>query len=111
MDQPTPNQQSDEQVRRGFERRYLMLGLAIVGDFGAILAVPAIAGAILGVRLDAHYGTRPWLLVLCLLLAASLSAVAVYRRAKRYNERYQALMREERQMLGNNGNNKDGNSR
>jgi F0F1-type ATP synthase assembly protein I len=100
MDQSAPHQPDEERTRRDFERRYLMLGLAIVGDFGVVLAVPAILGAVLGVRLDARYGTRPWLLVVCLLLAAALSTVAIYRRAKRYNERYQSLIREERQAVG-----------
>ncbi|MBI4457475.1 AtpZ/AtpI family protein [Candidatus Uhrbacteria bacterium] len=73
------------------DRRYLMLAVRIVGEFGAIIAVPAVLLALTGMRLDALYGTRPRFLIAGFVLAAVLSAVAIYRKAKRFGKEYQEI--------------------
>ena len=92
---------------RSFEHRYLMLGLAITGDFGVVLAVPALAAAWLGTRLDGRYSTKPLWLIVCLVLSAVASAVIIKRRAKEYGDRFQGLIDEENRMRSANKANKD----
>ena len=70
----------------------MLFGLRIVGDFGATIAVPAVLGALAGRWLDAKWGTHPWALVLCLVLAFSGTALIVMRKAKSYGSEYQKLI-------------------
>jgi len=71
--------------------KYVTLAFRIIGEFGAIIAVPVVLLAWLGKRLDARYGTSPWLLIAGFVLAAALSVVAVQRRAKAFGREYEAL--------------------
>lgn len=73
-------------------RDYYLLGLRIVGDFGATLALPAVAAAVLGTRLDAAWGTRPYALFAALALAALLSALMIRKKASLYGKLYQDLV-------------------
>jgi F0F1-type ATP synthase assembly protein I len=73
------------------DRKYLLLGLRIVGEFGFIIAAPVVFLTILGKRLDQRYNSAPLFLVSGFVLAASLSAVSIYRRAKRLGEEYLAI--------------------
>lgn len=73
-------------------RAYQMFGLRIVGDFGATLAIPAVAAALLGSRLDAAWGTKPYALLAALALAFGLSALVIRKKASRYGQEYQELV-------------------
>ena len=73
------------------DRPFYLLGLRVVGDFGATLAVPVVALSWLGKTLDARWGTKPFLLTAGFLFAATLSAVSIFRKAKRYDKEFQAL--------------------
>lgn len=73
------------------DRKYILLGLRIVGEFGAIIAVPVVLLAMLGKYLDGKYGTSPWLLIAGFTLAFALSSVSVYSRAKRFRDEYMSI--------------------
>lgn len=73
------------------DRRYWVFGLRIAGDFGATIAIPVVVFAYLGKRLDARWGTAPWLLIAGFALAALISGAIIYRKAKRYGKEYQNL--------------------
>ncbi|MEK7532534.1 MAG: AtpZ/AtpI family protein [Patescibacteria group bacterium] len=73
------------------DRRYWLLGLRIAGDFGATIAIPVVAFAYLGKRLDVRLGTAPWFLIVSFALAALISGVLIYRKAIRYGKDYQQL--------------------
>lgn len=73
------------------DRGYYLLGLRIVADFGATIAVPIVVFAWLGQRLDARWGTKPWLLITGFVLAALISGGSIYRKAKAYGKEYQEL--------------------
>ncbi len=73
-------------------RAYYFLGLRIVGDFGATLAIPAVAAAWIGVRLDARWGSKPWALIACLALAFGLTSIVIRRKAAAYGKAYQNLV-------------------
>jgi F0F1-type ATP synthase assembly protein I len=73
-------------------RAFYLLGLRIMADFGATLAVPAVLGAWIGAKLDARWGTKPYALFGCLLLAFGLSALSLKRKAVAYGAAYQRLV-------------------
>lgn len=79
------------QAKKSNDRRYLIFGLRIAGDFGLTIAMPVVVFAYLGKQLDTRLGTTPWLLISGFALAALLSGMVIYRKAKRYGKEYQQL--------------------
>jgi predicted permease len=77
------------------DRRYIMLAMRIMGDFGLSIALPVVAFAMIGKRLDAKYGTSPWLIILGFALAAMLSGYLIWKKAKRYGRDYEAIGKSE----------------
>lgn len=73
------------------DRRYAMFGLRIVGDFGASIAIPVVALVWLAQRFEASVGYAPWITIGAFVLAAFISGLNVYRRAKAYAIEYQKL--------------------
>jgi F0F1-type ATP synthase assembly protein I len=78
------------------DRRYVMLGLRITGNFGAAIAIPVVTLASLGKYLDGRFGTRPWLTIMGFVVAAALSAVLIRRKAEAYGKEYQAIIDSEK---------------
>lgn len=79
------------QAKKPNDRRYWIFGLRIAGDFVLTIAIPVVIFAYLGKQLDIRFGTAPWLLIAGFTLAAVLSALMIYRKAKRYGKEYQQL--------------------
>jgi len=52
---------------------------ALLGQVGFILAVPIVAGAILGKMLDDRFGTSPWFLLALIFLGMVIGGYGVYR--------------------------------
>ncbi|MBU0597091.1 AtpZ/AtpI family protein [Patescibacteria group bacterium] len=73
------------------DQKYIMFGLKIVGDFGMTIAVPVVLFAYIGNRLDLKYDTGPWLTSLGFVLAALITSIIVYRKAKRYGKEYDSI--------------------
>ena len=73
------------------DREYYLFALKIVGDFGVNIAAPVIVFALIGQTLDEKYHTRPWFLILGFVVAAILSGLIIYRKAKRYGDEYQKM--------------------
>lgn len=73
------------------DRQYMMLGIKIIGDFGAVIAVPVVVFVLIGQWLEGKYGHAPWFTVLAFVLAALLSARMIYKKAKWYGEEYKRL--------------------
>lgn len=73
------------------DRQYMMLGLKIVGDFGAIIAVPIIIFVLIGQWLEGKYGHAPWFTITAFVLAAVLSGRMIYKKAKEFGEEYKKL--------------------
>ena len=73
------------------DRQYIMLGLRIVGDFGAIIAVPIVVFVLMGQWLEGKYGYAPWFTILAFILATLLSGKMIYKKAKQYGEEYKKL--------------------
>ncbi len=68
-----------------------MLALRIAGDFGATIAIPALIAAYLGQKLDARWGSEPWMLVICVVVAMAVTALVIVRKAKQYANLYDEL--------------------
>lgn len=79
------------QPKGASDREYMMFAFRIMGDLGLTIAVPVVLLAMLGKRLDANYGTSPWLLVSGFALAAAISALLIWKKAKRYGSEYQSM--------------------
>lgn len=78
------------------ERRYILLGLRLTADFGAVIAVPVVALAVFGKWLDRRYGTWPCLTIAGFVVAAAISTVIIRRKARAYAAEYQALIDSEK---------------
>lgn len=81
---------------RSYDRDYILLGLRIVGEFGAIIAVPVVVLSIIGKRMDSAYGTTPMFTIAAFVIAFALSAYSVNRKARRFADEYQAIVDKER---------------
>ena len=73
------------------DRQYYFFALRIIGDFGATIALPVVLLAWLGQRLDQHFQTGTKLTIAGFALAALLSGISMYRKARRYGREYQNL--------------------
>ncbi|OGH64199.1 MAG: hypothetical protein A2821_03870 [Candidatus Magasanikbacteria bacterium RIFCSPHIGHO2_01_FULL_41_23] len=76
------------------DRRYALLGLRIVGDFGASIAVPVILFVLIGQWLDDIYQQGYWFTIFAFVLAAAISARMIYKKAKAYGTEFQNMDKE-----------------
>lgn len=78
------------------ERQYLLLGLRIVGDFGATIALPVVGFVFIGQKLDGRYGTHVLFTIVGFAIAALVSGKLIYQKAKAYGKQYRAMGEEEK---------------
>ncbi len=83
METPNPKKSTD--------REYIMLGMQIIGDFGATIAIPVVVFVLIGQWLEGKYGYAPWFTVSAFVLAALLSGKMLYKKAKEYGKKYQEI--------------------
>ncbi|MBI5230089.1 MAG: AtpZ/AtpI family protein [Candidatus Magasanikbacteria bacterium] len=93
MDNQTPQNSvpNTKKSAKGSERRAQLLGLRIMGDFSATIAIPIVLLSWLGKRLDTRAGTAPIFLIAGFILAFTLSAISIYRKAKQYAKLYKDI--------------------
>lgn len=91
MSRPEQANKSTNEKQPKNDRRYYSLGLRIVVDFGAAIAVPVVVFVLLGQYLDDHFGLSPLFTILGFVLAALISAKIIYKKAKYYGREYQKL--------------------
>lgn len=77
-----------ETRKKDTDREYMRLGLRIVGDFGATLAVPVVVFVLIGQWLDERYHHNYVFTVIAFVLAAITSAKMIYDKAKYYDKKY-----------------------
>ncbi|MFH1947553.1 MAG: AtpZ/AtpI family protein [Candidatus Magasanikbacteria bacterium] len=73
------------------DRKYMLMGLRIAGDFGASIAVPVILFVLIGQWLDGKYEKTPLFTVIAFILAALVSGKMLYKKAKKYGKEYNDL--------------------
>ncbi len=73
------------------DRQYMLLGLKIVGDFGATIAIPVVAFVLIAQWLEGKYGYGSWLTVVAFILAAALTTKMIVKKAKEYGKQYQKI--------------------
>lgn len=78
------------------DRKFVLFGLKIVGDFGVTIAVPVIFFVYLGQKLDARYGTSIRFTVIAFVVSALISGLLVYKHAKEYGKQYQDLSKDDK---------------
>jgi len=69
---------------------YVRLALRIAADFGVSIAVPALVATYVGQKLDTRFQSHPWLLIACLVVAFTLTAHWLVKKAKIYQNMYEA---------------------
>lgn len=69
----------------------MLMGLRIVGDFGASIAVPVIVFVLIGQWLDGKYEKAPLFTVIAFILAAFVSGKMIYKKSKQYGKEYNDL--------------------
>ena len=74
------------------DRDYYLLALRIAGDFGATIAVPVVLLAIIGRKMDNNYDSGIIFTLIGFVLAAIISGIIIYKKAKRYGKEYQNLV-------------------
>ncbi len=77
-----------ETSKKTSDRAHYALAIRIAADFSAGIAIPAVLAAFTGVWLDERFGTKPWLLAACLVIAFVLTAFYIVRKAKYYAKLY-----------------------
>lgn len=70
------------------DRKYILMGLKIAGDFGATIAVPVIFFVLIGQWLDGKYDKSPWFTIIAFVLATLISGKIIYKKAKQYGKEY-----------------------
>ncbi len=75
------------------DRALYAFAFRIFGDFGVTIAVPAVLAALLGKWLDGQQLTAPRYLIFSLVIAFLLTIFLIKRKAKRYGDEYQKLIK------------------
>ena len=73
------------------DRKYILMGIRIAGDFGASIAIPVILFVIVGQWLDGKYDKGPWFTIGSFVLAALISGRIIYKKAKQYGDEYREI--------------------
>lgn len=55
------------------------VSLALIGQVGVTIVAPLVLGLLLGLWIDAHFGTRPWATLVLSLAGIGAGTVGVYR--------------------------------
>lgn len=77
--------------KKDTDKEYIRLGLRIVGDFGATLAVPVVVFVLIGQWLDNKYQHVYLFTAIAFVFAALTSARMIYKKAKQYDKLYRDI--------------------
>ena len=89
----------ENKPKKTTDRQYYMFAIRIIGDFGAVIAVPVIIFVILGQYLDGKYEKGILFTVLGFILAALLSAKMIHKKAKIYGKAYQRMVDKDEKLI------------
>jgi F0F1-type ATP synthase assembly protein I len=73
------------------ERRSYLLGMKIMGDFGAAIAFPVVAFVLVGKWLQTKYGFEPFGIIGGFLIAIVMSVITIRKKVKWYSAEYASL--------------------
>lgn len=79
--------------KKDTDKEYIRLGLRIIGDFGATLAVPVVVFVLIGQWLDNKYHHDYLFTAIAFVLAAVTSGRMIYKKAKQYDRLYHEIER------------------
>ena len=89
------------------DRKYAMMGMRIIGDFGAAIAVPVVVFVLAGQWLDEKYLSGYKFTISAFVLSALVSGRILYKKAKAYGAEFQSLNDEVDKKKKNNEKNKE----
>lgn len=89
MNYPDPKKQHSD-------REYYLFGLRIMSDFGLVIAVPVVLFVLGGQYFDEKYNTYPRYIMVGFVVSAIISALIVWRKAKRHEAEFKALNNNEK---------------
>lgn len=78
-------------IKKTSDREYYLFALQIVGDFTGIIAIPVVIFVLIGRWLDGRWGGGIRFTIIAFIVAALLSGIIIYRKAKKYGDEYQKL--------------------
>jgi thioredoxin-like negative regulator of GroEL len=73
------------------DRKYLILGLKIVSDFGFTIAIPVISLVVIAQWVEEYVGYEPHPTIIAFITAALLTAKIIMHKAEKYNKAYQDI--------------------
>jgi|GEM_PF-1402298 len=74
---------------------YHRLAYKIFAEFTGTIAVPAVLATLLGKWLDEKNSTEPRYIILLLIVAFISSAVVLIKKAKKYRDQYEAIIKKD----------------
>ncbi len=70
---------------------YYRLAYRIFADFSGTIAVPVVLAAILGKYLDERFATKPWIVIILLVLTFIGTGKIIKKKAIKYSKEYDRL--------------------
>lgn len=70
------------------DRKYRALGIRIMSEFGAAIALPVVLLVILGVWIDKKFGTGPIFKIAGFAISFVASSIIVYKKTKMFSKMY-----------------------
>ncbi len=62
-------------------------GIGIFSEITGLIALPVVAGALMGKWLDEKYGTEPWLIITGTVLGIAVAAISISSLVKKYTKK------------------------
>ena len=62
-------------------------GIGIFSEITGLIALPVVAGALMGKWLDEKYGTVPWLIITGTVLGIAVAAISISSLVKKYTKK------------------------
>lgn len=76
-------------------RDYILFGLRLIGEFGAIIALPIVLFVMAGQWADDRFGTKLFFTGAAFVVSAAISGRIIVKKAKVYGKMYQAMINRE----------------
>lgn len=71
---------------------YHRLAFRAFADFSGTIAIPAVLAGVIGEWIDVRFGTEPFGVIICLLLAFFLTVLFLLKKARLYGKEYNRLV-------------------
>lgn len=73
------------------DRKYILLGFKIVGDFSFTIAIPVLFFVLIAQWFENKYGGSPYITIIAFVMAALITIKIIRKKAKDYGRQYEEL--------------------